>query len=146
MKSIRTATVAALAVTAALLFTGCASDSGSSSDSSSGGNDCATLTSEVRDISNGAQNALNGDFSAGTDDAKAYIGTLSDRVDALEDDWKSDKAVTKALDSFDDSIGAAEDFIEAVPADGTVDPDAQATVVTGIQDSAAAVGKACSGK
>ncbi|MET0726085.1 MAG: hypothetical protein ABWY36_07010 [Leifsonia sp.] len=140
MKNTRPALAAVVAVTAALLFSGCAS--GSTSDTAA--NDCDTLRSDVRDISNGAQNTLAGDLSEAQDDAKKYLEGLNERIDSLEKTWESNEKVTAALETLGDKVDSAEEFVDSVPTDGSeIDADAQAAASGDIADAAAAVNEAC---
>ncbi|MEJ3405383.1 hypothetical protein WDJ51_11615 [Rathayibacter sp. YIM 133350] len=147
MKKTRPAIAAAIAVSAALLFTGCAS--GSAGSATTAARDCGTLGSEVRDISNGAQNQLAGDLSDADAQSAAteYLDSLGERTDKLEDTWKSDSKVSDALDKLGDSLDAAKDYVGTVPTDGSdPDADAQAKATGDIQDAANGVNSACSSK
>lgn len=148
MKNTRPAIAAAIAVSAALLFSGCASGgSASTTTTAAAGADCSKLQSNVRDISNGAQNTLAtapADVAAQTASAKT-LADYSDRVTKLEDGVKN-SSVTDALKTLSDKILAGEDWVKAAPVDGSdADADTQATVTGDIQTAATAVVTACKG-
>jgi hypothetical protein len=126
----------------ALLLSGCAAGGGGGAGEA-GADDCDTVRSEVRDISNGAQNALasGGDPSEVHDSLEGY----SERVDALAEE--ADDAVADALEALDEKIDEAADFAETLPSDpeAEVDADAVAEHQTAIQEAATEVGNACGG-
>ncbi|WP_173922727.1 hypothetical protein [Agromyces sp. Marseille-P2726] len=133
-------TSAAIVFTGALLFTGCAAGGGGGGETAATG--CDAISTEVRDISNGAQNAL----AAGGDpaDVNDALEGYSERVDALEEEADGD--VSEALDALDEKIDDAADFAETLPSDpeAEVDDEAVAEHQSAIQDAATAVNDACS--
>jgi hypothetical protein len=136
----RIMTSAAIVFAGALLFTGCAAGGGGSETAAAGG--CDTITSDVRDISNGSQNAL----ASGGDpaDVKESLEGYSERVDALEED--ADDAVAESLGELGDQIDEAADFAETLPSDPEAEVDAEAVAEhqTAIQEAADGVNSACS--
>jgi len=138
-------TTTALVFAGALLFTGCATSSGSDSAS---GDDCEVVRVAVRDISNGAQNAI-----VSSAEQAALLERLDDysqRVDELAADNADDADLVKALDGLQDKITAAEEYAAtlpteapATPEESTVDPEAQATASGDIQTAAVAVTEVC---
>lgn len=138
-----TKTTAVLVLAGALLLTGCASGGGASP--TTGADACATVQSEVRDISNGAQNTL---AAAGTpSEIQAKLDDYSARVVALEE--KADNPdVADALARVDEKIAEVSAAVETLPtdADGAIDGDAIAEQQAGIQEAADKVKTACAGK
>lgn len=124
----------------ALLLSGCAAGGGGGE---AGADECETVRTEVRDISNGAQNAL----AAGGDPSEVHdaLEGYSERVDALEEE--ADGAVSDALEALDEAIDEAADFAETLPSDPEAEVDAEAVAEhqTAIQDAAAEVTSACGG-
>jgi hypothetical protein len=137
MQKIMTST--ALLFAGALLLSGCAAGGGGG-EASASADPCETVRVEVRDVSNGAQNAL----TAGGDPAEvqATLEDYSERVAAIEAD---DDAVTEALGAFGAEIDAAAEFAATLPADpeAEVDADAVAEHQTAIQEAAAEVTSVC---
>lgn len=129
---------AALVFAGALLLSGCAAGGGDA-DTTAGG--CDTVQSDVRDISNGAQNALatGGDPSEVTSALEGY----SERAAALGEDAADD--VSGAVDSLVETLDEAAQFAETLPTDpeAEVDADAVAEHQTAIQEAAAEVSSAC---
>lgn len=121
----------------ALLLSGCAAGGGG--EAGAGG--CDTVRSEVRDISNGAQNAL----AAGGDPSEVHdaLEGYSERVDALAEE--ADDAVSDALEGLDEAIDEAADFAETLPSDPEAEVDAEAVAEhqTAIQEAATEVTNAC---
>ncbi|THG32459.1 hypothetical protein E6C70_11855 [Glaciibacter flavus] len=147
MKNTRPAIAAVIAVSAALLFSGCASGGGSSATTTAAaGSDCSKLHSDVRDISNGAQNTLAtapADADAQTASASA-LADFSDQAKKLEDSYSDNKGVTSALDDLASKIDAGQDWVKAAPVDGSdADADTQASVTADIDKAATAVDDAC---
>ena len=124
MQRIMTST--ALVFAGALLLAGCAAGGGASTPSADA---CETVKSEVRDISNGAQNSLasGGDPS----EIQSSLEDYSVRVTELE-------GLTGALDD-------AAEFAGTLPSDpeAEVDADAVAEHQTAIQEAAAEVSSSC---
>lgn len=122
----------------ALLLSGCAAGGGGGE---AGADECETVRTEVRDISNGAQNAL----AAGGEPSEVHdaLEGYSERVDALEEE--ADGAVSDALEAFDEAIDEAADFAETLPSDPEAEVDAEAVAEhqTAIQDAATEVTNAC---
>jgi predicted ArsR family transcriptional regulator len=140
MQKIMTST--ALLFAGALLLSGCAAGGGGA-EASASADPCETIRVEVRDISNGAQNAL----TAGGDpaDVQASLEDYSERVDSLDETGGDDQEVSDALDALDEAIDDAAEFAATLPSDpeAEVDADAVAEHQTAIQDAAAEVGTAC---
>lgn len=132
-------TSAALLFAGALLLSGCAA--GASTEAGASADPCATVRGEVRDVSNGAQNAL----AAGGDPAEVQeaLEGYSERVDEIE--ATDDEAVSDALEALGEEIDAAAEFAETLPEDpeAEVDADAVAERQTAIQEAAAEVTSAC---
>lgn len=138
-----TKTTAVLVLAGALLLTGCAAGGGASP--TTGADACATVQSEVRDISNGAQNTL---AAAGTpSEIQAKLDDYSARVVALEE--KADNPdVADALAKVDEKLADVSAAVETLPTDeeGAIDGDAIAEQQAGIQEAADKVKTACAGK
>ncbi|MFK4730264.1 hypothetical protein ROT00_11300 [Agromyces mediolanus] len=132
-------TTTALVFAGALLLSGCATSG--SGDASAAPSGCDTIRSEVRNVSNGAQNTL----ATATDGAatKTYLEGLEDRVDALDEQAGDDTKVEDALEGLKSALGDAADYAATIPADGTQDADALAAQQTAIQTAASEVTKAC---
>lgn len=147
MKTTRSVTIAAVALSATMLFTGCASGgAGSATTTAAAGADCMSLRSAVRDISNGAQNTLAASIAdaASQKTAEDYLGTLSDRLGSLESKWQDNQQVKSALTTFGDKINAAKDYVTSVPTDGSApDANAETAASTGIRESALAASDSC---
>jgi hypothetical protein len=139
MQRIMTST--ALVFAGALLLAGCAAGGGTATPSA---DPCETVKSEVRDISNGAQNAL----AAGGDpsDVQASLEGYSERVDKLGE--TTDDAVSTELDALAAALDDAAEFAATLPTDpeAEVDADAVAEHQTAIQEAAASASDACSAK
>ncbi|WP_130505050.1 hypothetical protein [Microterricola gilva] len=129
-----------LVLAGALLLTGCAS--GGSAGSTPKADACATLQSEVRDISNGAQNTL---AAAGTpSEIQAKLKDYSARVVALEE--KADNPdVADALAKVDEKLAEVSTTVGTLPtdADGAIDGAAIAEQQAGIQAAADKIKTAC---
>lgn len=137
MQRIMTST--ALVFAGALLLAGCAAGG---SGASSSADECDTVKSDVRDISNGAQNTL----AAGGDPAEiqSALEGYSDRVDQLGEDTSD--AVSDELEKLAGALDDAAEFAATLPSDpdAEVDSDAVAEHQTAIQDAASGVNDACS--
>ncbi|WP_448808335.1 hypothetical protein [Agromyces bauzanensis] len=129
---------AALVFAGALLLSGCAAGGGDAETTAGG---CDTIQSEVRDISNGAQNAL----AAGGDpsEIQSALEGYSERAAALGED--ADDDVAGAVDTLVEAIDEAADFAETLPTDPEAEVDAEAVAEhqTAIQEAAAEVTGAC---
>ncbi|WP_136708184.1 hypothetical protein [Agromyces sp. H66] len=129
---------AALVFAGALLLSGCAAGGGSGDAS---GDACETIRAEVRDISNGAQNAL----AAGGDpsEVQSALEGYSERADALGEE--ADDDVAGALDALVGALDEAAGFAETLPTDpeAEVDGEAVAEHQTAIQEAATEVASAC---
>ena len=140
MQKIMTST--ALLFAGALLLSGCAAGGGGA-EASASADPCSAVRSEVRDVSNGAQNAL----SAGGDpsDVQASLEGYGERVDALDKTAGDDESVSEALDGLGTALDDAAEFASTLPTDpdAEVDADAVAEHQTAIQDAASEVGTAC---
>jgi len=136
MQRIMTST--ALVFAGALLLAGCAAGG---SGASSSADECDTVKSDVRDISNGAQNTL----GAGGDPAEiqSALEGYSDRVDQLGEDTSD--AVSDELEKLAGALDYAAEFAATLPSDpdAEVDSDAVAEHQTAIQDAASGVNDAC---
>ena len=137
MQRIMTST--ALVFAGALLLAGCAAGGGTATPSA---DPCETVKSEVRDISNGAQNAL----AAGGDPAEVQ-STLEDysaRVSELGE--TTDDAVSTELEALTGARDDAAEFAATLPTDpeAEVDADAVAEHQTAIQEAATSASEACS--
>lgn len=134
----RIMTSAALVFASALLLSGCAAGGGGGEATA---DPCDTVNSEVRDISNGAQNTL----AAGGDpaDVQAALEEYSERAAVLGED--TDDAVSTALEGLGAALDEAAGFAETLPTDpeAEVDADALAEQQTAIQEAAAEVTSAC---
>ena len=137
MQRIMTST--ALVFAGALLLSGCAAGGSASSPSA---DPCDTVQSEVRDISNGAQNAL----AAGGDPAEVQ-STLEDysvRVSDLGE--TTTDAVSTELEALTGALDDAAEFAATLPSDPEAEVDAEAVAEhqTAIQDAATSASEACS--
>ena len=134
----RTMTSTALVFAGALLLAGCAAGGGTATPST---DPCEAVQSEVRDISNGAQNAL----AVGGDPAEVQ-STLEDystRVSELGE--TTDDAVSTELEALAGALDDAAEFAATLPTDpeAEVDADAVAEHQTAIQDAATSASEAC---
>ncbi|GAA1839066.1 hypothetical protein [Agromyces salentinus] len=136
----------ALLFAGALLFTGCASSNGS--DTASGDDNCEVVRVAVRDISNGAQNAIatSVDQPTLTEKLEGY----SQRLDEVADENADDEDLVTAIDGLQEKITAAEEYAATLPTaapgegeESTIDPDAQATASGDIQAAAVTVTEVC---
>ncbi|HEY1105089.1 hypothetical protein MUN74_07290 [Agromyces endophyticus] len=139
----------ALLFAGALLFTGCASNgSGDGTATTAAADDCETIRVAVRDISNGAQNAV----ITGTEQAAVLekLDGYSTRLDDLATEYADNEDVTAAIGTLQEKVTAAEDYAKTLPTapDDTfeADADAQAAVTGDIQAAAVTVTKACTGE
>ncbi|GAA1507546.1 hypothetical protein BJ978_000756 [Agromyces terreus] len=135
-------TTTALAFAGALLFTGCATGSGS--DNAADDN-CEVVRVAVRDISNGAQNAI-----AASADQTTLLERLDDysqRLDELAEENADDAELSEAIGGLQDKVTAAEEYAATLPAEPTedaeIDADAQATASGDIQAAAVTVTEVC---
>ncbi|WP_395244599.1 hypothetical protein ACGGZK_02020 [Agromyces sp. MMS24-K17] len=137
--------IAALAVTSGLLLVGCSSPGSSPESTEASG--CETVRVSVRDISNGAQNAIA--TITDPDELTSYLEGLSERVTELEADAQNDD-VAQALTDLDARIQDGIAYAETLP---TPDPnseeapetdgDAIAEAQQGIQAAAVSVTQVC---
>jgi hypothetical protein len=138
----RITTSAAVLFVGAVLLSGCAAGDGGEGAGSSV-DACTAVESEVRDISNGAQNALasGGDPS----ETQATLEGYSERVMAIDRTGGDDTQLSDALDELDAAIQDAAEFAGTLPSDpdAEVDSDAVAEHQTAIQDAASAVSDTC---
>jgi hypothetical protein len=137
----RIMTSAALVFASALLLSGCAAGGGGATATATA-DPCEAVRSEVRDISNGAQNAL----AAGGDPAEVQ-STLEDysvRVSELGE--TTDDAVSTELEALTGALDDAAEFAATLPTDpeAEVDADAVAEHQTAIQEAATSASEACS--
>ena len=136
MQRIMTST--ALVFAGALLLSGCTAGGGAATPSA---DPCETVQSEVRDISNGAQNSLvsGGDPS----EIQSSLEDYSVRVTELGE--TTDDAVSTELEALTGALDDAAEFAATLPSDpeAEVDADAVAEHQTAIQDAATAASEAC---
>ncbi|MFF2493975.1 hypothetical protein [Agromyces sp. NPDC058064] len=141
----RIITSTALVFAGALLFTGCATSS-NDGGTAQGGDDCEVVRVAVRDISNGAQNAI----LTSTEQAALLekLDGYSERVDELDEQAADDSDLAAALDTLQEKIEAAETYAATLPTTATedfeADADAQAAATGDIQTAAVAVTEVCS--
>lgn len=138
----RITTSVALVFAGALLLSGCAAGGGGAEPTADA---CETVRSEVRDISNGAQNTL----AAGGDpaDVQASLEGYSERVLSLDETGGDDQELSASLEALVEKLDEAAAFAETLPSDpdAEVDADAVAEHQTAIQEAAAEVGTVCTG-
>ncbi|MFB9307744.1 hypothetical protein BJY17_002785 [Agromyces hippuratus] len=141
----RIITSTALVFAGALLLSGCATSGGT--EASASADSCEVVRVEVRDVSNGAQNAIL--TVSDPAELQAYLDDLSERVDALDEQAADDSALADALDAFDEKIDAASDWAETLPsaaeieAGAEIDAEAQAAQTADIQAAAVKVTEVC---
>ncbi|MFF2370516.1 hypothetical protein [Agromyces sp. NPDC058110] len=135
-------TTTALLFAGALLFTGCAT---STTDSASGDDNCEVVRVAVRDISNGAQNAIVSSADQAT--LTERLDDYSQRLDELAADNADDAELTEAIEGLQDKVVAAQDYAATLPAEAdeefVPDADAQATASGDIQTAAVTVTEVC---
>jgi hypothetical protein len=135
----RITTSVALVFASALLLSGCAAGGGGGATATADA--CDTVRTEVRDVSNGAQNAL----AAGGDPAEiqSTLEDYSTRVSELGETAPDE--VSTALEGLTGALDDAAEFAATLPADpeAEVDADAVAEQQTAIQEAAAEVTSAC---
>ncbi|WP_022891095.1 hypothetical protein [Agromyces subbeticus] len=135
----------ALVFAGALLLSGCAAGSDTGAEASA--DSCEVVRVEVRDISNGAQNAIL--TASDPAELQSYLDGLSERVDALGEEAADDSAVSDALDALDEKLDAASDWAETLPSEADVeagaeiDAEAQSAQTEGIQAAAVKVTEVC---
>ena len=136
MQRIMTST--ALVFAGALLLSGCTTGGGGSSPSA---DPCETVQSEVRDISNGAQNAL----AAGGDPAEVQSALEDYSVRVTELGETTTDAVSTELEALTGALDDAAEFAATLPSDPEAEVDAEAVAEhqTAIQDAATAASEAC---
>lgn len=138
----RIMTSAALVFAGALLLAGCTAGGGGST-SAAAADPCQEVNSEVRDISNGAQNVLaaGGDPSEMQDSLDGY----SERVTALDDEYGEDTGTSEALGVLAEQIDAASAFAATLPSDpeAEVDTEAVAEQQGAIAEAATEVNNSC---
>ena len=130
MQRIMTST--ALLFAGALLLSGCAAGGGASTPSADA---CETVKSEVRDISNGAQNVL----ASGGDPSEDYSVRVTELGETTGD------AASTELEALSGALDDAAEFAATLPSDpeAEVDADAVAEHQTAIQDAATAASENC---
>ena len=136
MQRIMTST--ALVFAGALLLSGCTTGGSGSSPSA---DPCDTVQSEVRDISNGAQNAL----ASGDDPAEVQSALEDYSVRVTELGETTTDEVSTELEALTGAIDDAAEFAATLPSDpdAEVDADAVAEHQTAIQDAATSASEAC---
>ena len=137
MHGIRTTT--ALVFASALLLSGCAAGG---TGPTSVADACSSVQAALRDVSNGAQNAL---ASAGDPaEIQANLEGYSERAGALAE--KADNPdVANALETLNAKLSEAAEAVGALPTDpdGELDVDAIAEQQTGIQEAVDKISAAC---
>lgn len=140
MQGIKTSV--ALVFASALLLSGCAAG-GAGGGGEATADPCETVRTEVRDISNGAQNVL----AAGGDpsEVQAALEGYVERVATLDKTAGDDAEVSEALDALSETLDEAAVFAETLPSDPEAEVDAEAVGEhqTAIQDAATEVSSAC---
>lgn len=135
----RIITSVALVFAGALVLSGCAS--GGTAEPTVDA--CDAISSEVRDISNGAQNTL----AAGGDPSEVQSGLegYSERVGALAEEAADDTGVTDALGALGEQLDGAAEFASTLPSDpeAEVDGEAVAEQQAAIAEAATGVNDAC---
>ncbi len=138
----RLMTSTALAFAGVLLLAGCTAGGGGGATTAAA-ESCETLRSDVRDISNGAQNTL----AAGGDPAEmqTQLEGYSERVTELNDSVGEELGVTDELTALGEEIDAAAEFAATLPSDpeAEVDSEAVAEHQTAIGEAADNVNDAC---
>ncbi|MFF2273590.1 hypothetical protein ACFVTX_15030 [Agromyces sp. NPDC058136] len=143
----RIITSTALVFAGALLFTGCASSTDDTT-AAQGGDSCEVVRVAVRDIANGAQNAI----LTATEQAALLerLDAYEERVDELDEQAADDSKLAEALDGLQAKIEAAETYAATLPTTETedfeADADAQATATGDIQAAAVTVTEVCAAK
>jgi hypothetical protein len=136
----RITTSVALVFASALLLSGCAAGGGGGGATATP-DACDTVRTEVRDVSNGAQNAL----AAGGDPAEiqSTLENYSTRVSELGETTPDE--VSTALEGLTGALDDAAEFAATLPEDpeAEVDADAVAEQQTAIQEAADEVTSAC---
>jgi hypothetical protein len=135
MRRIMTST--ALVFAAALLVSGCSAGGTTPTPSA---DPCEELRVAVRDIANGAQNALSGTDPAATQEK---LEGYSERVDEFSARAEENSVASDVAASLDEAITAAMEFVATVPPDGEIDPDAAAERQAAIQEAASPMIEAC---
>ncbi|MCD5345078.1 hypothetical protein PX701_09035 [Agromyces sp. H3Y2-19a] len=132
----------------ALLFTGCASNGGNDGGSTAAADECETVRVAVRDISNGAQNAV----ITGTEQAAVLekLDGYEQRLDDLATEYADDEDISAAIATLQEKVTAAEDYAKTLPTapdeNFEADADAQAAVTGDIQAASITVTQACEGE
>lgn len=135
----------ALVFAGALLLSGCAAGGGTGTEASA--DSCEVVRVEVRDISNGAQNAIL--TASDPAEVQSYLDGLSERVDALGEEAADDSALSEALDALDEKLDEASEWAATLPTEADVeagaeiDAEAQAAQTEGIQAAAVKVTEVC---
>ena len=137
-----TKTSAVLVVASALLLSGCASGGGTPSTAVASA--CETLQDTLRDVANGAQNALSGvgtpaEIQATLEDYGSRAAELAEKADNPD--------VADALATVDEKLSEAAAFAATIPTDAegelAPDPDALAEQQAAIQEAADKVKAVC---
>jgi len=134
----RMMTSTALLFAGALLLSGCAAGGGASTPSADA---CETVKSEVRDISNGAQNVL----ASGGDPSEVQSSLEDYSVRVTELGETTGDAASTELEALSGALDDAAEFAATLPSDpeAEVDADAVAEHQTAIQDAATAASENC---
>ena len=133
-------TTAALVCTGALLLSGCAAAEGGGPTSVADA--CSSVQAAIRDVSNGAQNAL-----ASADDPAEFQASLegySERAGELAE--KADNPdVANALETLNAKLSEVAVAVGALPTDaeGELDVDATAEQQAAIQEAVEKISAAC---
>lgn len=134
-----TRTTVALVFASALLLSGCSAGGGGPTSAADA---CASVQAALRDVSNGAQNALAS--ASDPDEVQADLEGYSERAAALAE--KADNSdVAKALETLDAKLTEAAEAVGTLPTDaeGELDADAIAEQLTGIQEAVEKISVAC---
>ena len=134
-----TRTTVALVFASALLLSGCSAGGGGPTSAADA---CASVQAALRDVSNGAQNAL---ASAGDPgELQADLKGYSERAGALAEKAENPD-VANALETLDAKLTEAAEAVGTLPTDaeGALDADAIAEQQTGIQEAVEKISAAC---
>lgn len=148
----RIAMPAALVFAGALALSGCAAGDGG--DTAAPAEDtCATIASEVRDISNGVQNTLAS--AASVDEIEAYLEDAKSRIDAAVEEAGDNEELAAAVEEFKAQLESVSEYSgeltegpSEVDPEATVveqDPEAMAEQQTAVMEAATEVNSVCAG-
>ncbi len=134
-----TRTTVALVFASALLLSGCSAGGGGPTSAADA---CASVQAALRDVSNGAQNALVSASEPG--EIQADLEGYSERAGELAEKAENPD-VANALETLDAKLTEAAESVAALPTDaeGELDTDAIAEQLTGIQEAVEKISAAC---